>query len=234
MKIFAISDTHLSGEPPFKPMNIFGEHWLNHWEKIQADWSNVVGPEDIVLLPGDLSWGMKLEDALPDLIAIAALPGQKFLIRGNHDYWWQTLAKMQRLCPPSLHFIQNNYYELPDLNLALCGTRGWIVPADPAFTEADQTIYNREIGRLRLSLQAARSAGHQFIIALLHYPPLMQGDAEKSNGFLDLLDEFAVKHCLYGHLHDKSVEFAFTGRRQETEFHLVSCDALQFRLKRII
>jgi predicted phosphohydrolase len=232
MKIFAIGDTHLSGEPPFKPMHIFGDHWLDHWQKIQANWLAAVEPEDIVLLPGDLSWAMKLEDALPDLTAIAALPGQKFLIRGNHDYWWQTLAKLQRLCPPSLHFIQNNYYELPELNLALCGTRGWIVPSDPGFTEADQAIYDREIGRLRASLQAARTAAHDVIITLLHYPPLMQKD--DSNGFLDLLDEFAVKHCIYGHLHDKSIEIAFTGRRHKTEFHLVSCDALNFKLKRIM
>ena len=232
MKIFAIGDTHLSGEPPFKPMHIFGDHWLDHWQKIQADWSAVVGPDDVVLLPGDLSWAMKLEDAMPDLTAIGDLPGQKFLIRGNHDYWWQTLAKMQRLCPPSLHFIQNNYYELPELNVALCGTRGWIVPTDPCFTEADQTIYDREIGRLRTSLTAATTVAHAVIITMLHYPPLLQGN--DSNGFLDLLDEFAVQHCIYGHLHDKSVDFAFTGRRKGTEFHLVSCDALHFQLKRIM
>lgn len=232
MKIFAIGDTHLSGEPPFKPMNIFGDHWLNHWQKIHSNWSAVVGPEDLVLLPGDVSWAMKLEDALPDLTAIANLPGQKFIIRGNHDYWWQTLAKMQRTCPPSLHFIQNNYYEVPALGVALCGTRGWIVPTDPAFKDADQIIYDREIGRLRNSLEAATASDHDFIIAMLHYPPLIQG--EKTNGFLDLLDEFAVRHCIYGHLHDKSVEIAFTGQRNETEFHLVSCDTLNFKLKRIM
>lgn len=232
MKIFSISDLHLSGNPPFKPMHIFGDNWLNHWQKITSDWSNIVAKEDVILLPGDLSWAMKLTEALPDLKAVADLPGQKYLIRGNHDYWWQTLTKMQRICPPSMHFIQNNFYELPELNLALCGTRGWMVPTDPHFKEEDQPIYLREIGRLRLSLETAKNAGYDNIITLLHYPPLVQ--KEDNNEFLALLDKYAVKHCIYGHLHDQSVTSAFVGLRNQTAYHLVSCDALKFALKRIL
>lgn len=231
MKIFAIGDTHLSGNPPFKPMHIFGDHWIDHWQKIKTDWQKNIAPEDAVLLTGDISWAMKWEAALEDLEEIANLPGEKYIIRGNHDYWWQTISKMERLAPPSLHFIQNNYYELLPLNIALCGTRGWLVPTDPTFTEDDQAIYAREVNRLHLSLEAAKNAGYQKIIVLLHYPPLLKETDQ--NGFLDLLDEYQVAHCVYGHLHGQGTALAFNEQRRATSFRLVSCDALDFSLIQI-
>ncbi|MDU2065519.1 MAG: metallophosphoesterase [Sporomusaceae bacterium] len=231
MNVFALGDPHLSGEPPSKPMYIFGEHWRGHWEKLKADWEKKVTDEDAVLLVGDISWAMKWQDALVDLEAIAALPGQKYLIRGNHDYWWQTIGKMQRLAPPSLHFMQNNFYELPEKNLALCGTRGWMLPQDPNFKEADQAIFDREVLRLDASLAAARKSGNSQMIVLLHYPPLFSPTDQ--NKILDLIDTYEVTHCLYGHLHDQSVKGAFQGKRNETTYHLVSCDSLNFTLKQI-
>jgi uncharacterized protein len=227
MKYFAIADTHLSGQPATKPMSIFGEHWQGHWEKIKTDWLTRVGPQDTVLLAGDISWAMKLELALPDLEEIAALPGSKYIIRGNHDYWWQTLGKMNAAISGRLTFIHNNFAAAGDF--AICGSRGWLCPDDPGFGESDSPIYLREIQRIRTSLAAARAAKHERIILMLHYPPLYR----QSNGFTDLLSEFEVEICVYGHLHDEAIKTAPTGNINGTVYQLVSCDALDFRLRQI-
>lgn len=229
MKIFAIADTHLSGQPPHKPMSVFGDHWLNHWDKIKTDWVAKVSSDDTVLLAGDISWAMKLEQALPDLDEIAGLPGQKIMVRGNHDYWWQTLAKMNAAMTNRIVFINNNFASAGAF--AICGSRGWICPDDPCFGQDDKPIYLRELGRVRASLEAARAAGFSRIILMLHYPP--QHDRRPS-GFSDLLAEFAVEHCVYGHLHNEAVKTAVTGDINGTVHHLVSCDALDFKLKQII
>jgi hypothetical protein len=229
MNIFAIADTHLSGIPPFKPMSVFGDHWQNHWEKISTDWLLKVSPDDAVLLAGDISWAMKFEQAIVDLDRIASLPGKKILIRGNHDYWWQTLGKMNTIIGNRLTFIQNNYISLGDF--AVCGSRGWICPEDPDFAADDEPIYQRELGRVRNSLVAARTAGHQRIILLLHYPPLYNNTA---SGFTQLLSEFEVELCVYGHLHDEAIKNAPLGNINGTIYHLVSCDALDFKLKQLI
>ncbi|TCL39433.1 hypothetical protein EV210_102349 [Anaerospora hongkongensis] len=229
MKIFAIADTHLSGFPPSKPMSVFGAQWLNHWEKIQSDWISRVNSDDAVLLAGDISWAMKLEQAIVDLDAIASLPGRKFLIRGNHEHWWQSLSKMNTAIGNRLTFIQNNYADLGDF--AVCGSRGWLCPGDPAFKQADEHIYQRELGRVKNSLEAARSAGHKRIILMLHYPPLYKNEP---SGFTQLFTEFAVEICVYGHLHDEAIKTAPQGNFNGTMLHLVSCDALDFKLKQIV
>ncbi|MDR3565635.1 MAG: metallophosphoesterase [Negativicutes bacterium] len=228
MNIFAIADTHLSGQPPTKPMAVFGDHWLNHWEKIKADWLTRVSPDDTVLLAGDISWAMKLEEACVDLEEIAALPGQKILIRGNHDYWWQTMKKMTVAIGNRLTFLHNSFAAVGDF--AVCGSRGWLCPDDPCFTAADKTIYLRETLRIRASLDAARSAGFEQIILMLHYPPRYH----QPNEITELLREFKVPICVYGHLHDEAVKTAVTGNIDGTIYHLVSCDALDFKLKQII
>ncbi len=184
MNYFAIADTHLSGQPPVKPMSVFGGHWLHHWEKIKTDWLRQVAPEDAVLLAGDISWAMKLEAALPDLEEIAALPGRKIIVRGNHDYWWQTVSKMTAAVGGRLTFLHNSFAAAGAF--AVCGSRGWLCPDDPSFSETDAPIYARETQRVRASLTAARSAGHERIILMLHYPPLYR----QSSGFTDLLGEF--------------------------------------------
>ena len=230
MKIFAIADTHLSGKPPVKPMHIFGEHWTGHWEKIQADWLSRVSPEDTVLLAGDISWAMKLDDAMADLDEIIALPGKKIMIRGNHDYWWQTLTKMNKAVSGKISFLQNNYVTAGDY--AICGSRGWICPEDPAFSADDLPIYNREIQRVKMSLEAAKQAGFSQIILMLHYPPLYH--QSQSSGFTGLFSEYNVKMCIYGHLHSEAISYAPAGIINGTDCCLVSCDSLDFKLKQIV
>ncbi|MCX7781417.1 MAG: metallophosphoesterase [Negativicutes bacterium] len=230
MKIFAIADTHLSGNPPAKPMDIFGSHWHNHWNKIKNDWLATVANEDTVLLPGDISWAMKLEDALNDLREIIALPGRKILVRGNHDYWWQTVSKMNKAVDGALTFLHNNF--TPVGKYAVCGSRGWVCPDDPHFTPEDAPIYRREIERTRTSLETARKAGFTRIILMLHYPPLYAPD--RPSGFTELFAEYNVEICVYGHLHSEAIKQAPVGMINGTLCHLVSCDALDFKLKPII
>lgn len=229
MKIFAIADTHLSGRPPFKPMSVFGDHWLDHWDKIKTDWLAKVAPEDSVLLAGDISWAMKLNQATDDLNEIAALPGHKIIIRGNHDYWWQTMAKMNAATQNRLTFLHNSFTVVGDF--AICGSRGWLCPDDPGFSADDMPIYTREVNRVRTSLSAARSSGCHRIILMLHYPPLYD---YRSSGFTQLLAEFGVEICVYGHLHDEAIKTAPTGEINGASCHLVSCDALDFKLKQIV
>lgn len=230
MKLFAIADLHLSGNPPTKPMHIFGENWRGHWENVKADWQNKVKPEDVVLLAGDTSWGMRWGEAAPDLEEIIALPGKKILIRGNHDYWWQTIAKMSTAVDGKLTFLQNNFVAANDW--AICGSRGWIFPGTSGFSPDDQAIYARELGRLRLSLAAARQAGFQQLIVMLHYPPTDAGF--RSTGFTELLAEYKVALCLYGHLHGEAATSGPIGAYSDTEFLLVACDATNFSLRQIL
>ncbi len=230
MKIFAIADTHLSGMPPSKPMSIFGAKWTNHWTKISTDWQKQVTDNDYVLLAGDISWAMKLEEALPDLEAITALPGKKIMIRGNHDFCWQTISKMQKAINNKIIFIHNNYTQVNDL--AICGSRGWLCPGDSLFKDNDLPIYNREISRIKTSLDSAKKAGINRIILMLHYPPTF--DLNISTGFTDLIDTYRVEICLFGHLHNEAIIKAPVGIRNNTIYYLVSCDALDFKLKRIL
>lgn len=230
MKIFAIADTHLSGEPPTKPMDIFGAHWHNHWEKIKADWLGRVAAEDTVLLPGDISWAMRLDDALVDLNAIRQLPGRKILVRGNHDYWWQTISKMNKAVENELTFLQNSFAIAGDY--AICGSRGWLCPGDRSFTAEDNSIYQRELLRVRASLEAATAAGFEKIILMLHYPPV--NDKHEPSGFTELIGEFKVTICLFGHLHSESAATAPSGIINGAACHLVACDALDFKLKLIL
>lgn len=231
MHIFAIADLHLSGDPPFKPMSVFGEHWHNHWAKIKADWLEKVTPDDIVLLPGDISWAMKLEEALPDLRAIDALPGRKVIVRGNHDYWWQTVSKMTRVVGGQITFLHNTF--TPAGSFAICGSRGWTCPGDRSFAEAeDMPIYLRELNRVRATLTAAVQAGYRRYILMLHYPPV--NDRHEPSGFTDLMAEFGVEICVFGHLHDEAIRTAPTGIFGGAACYLVSCDALDFKLKCIV
>jgi uncharacterized protein len=203
MSLFAIADPHL-GFGVDKPMNIFGSRWQDHEARLAENWRLVVGPDDTTLIPGDISWGMQLADALPDLRFLDALPGRKILMRGNHDYWWSSLHKMTQFCQAeqltSLAFLHNNSLPVaPDK--IICGTRGWILPDDPAFSDADAKIYLREAGRLRLSLTAAaalRGFGQE-LIACFHFPPF--GGNGQPTLFTELMQEFSVCRCVYGHIH---------------------------------
>ncbi len=231
MKIFAIADTHLSGEPPAKPMSIFGTHWTGHWEKIKTSWQEQVSDGDVVLIAGDISWAMKLPDALVDLNAIASLPGRKIIVRGNHDYWWQTVSKMTKAIEGKIEFLNNNF--APAGEWAICGSRGWTCPEDPLFKKnQDQPIFDRELLRVEASLQSACDAGFTRIILMLHFPPFY--NHYSNTGFANLITKYNVEICIYGHLHSESIKNAATGLINCTAYHLISCDALDFQVKQLI
>lgn len=231
MHIFAIGDLHLSGEPPTKPMEIFGEHWAGHKEKIKQNWLEQVKSEDVVLVCGDISWAMNLKEGLEDLYWLATLPGRKLLIRGNHDYWWTSLSKMKQQLGNRFEFIQNNDVVILD-KLAICGTRGWLLPSAESFSDEDSKIYQREGIRLELSLQAAAKQGAEDYIVMLHYPPLFA--PEEQTIFTDLMEKYHVANCVYGHIHGENRISTFEGLRQGVNYKLVSCDTQKFRLYKVL
>ncbi|RKD22373.1 hypothetical protein SAMN02745883_00786 [Caminicella sporogenes DSM 14501] len=229
MALFAIGDLHLSFSSN-KPMDVFGENWINHTEKIKNNWIKNIKGEDTILIPGDISWAMKLKEAIYDLNWINNLPGKKILIRGNHDYWWTSLSKMNSLFE-NMMFLQNNYFTYEDY--AICGTRGWICPNENKFDEHDKKIYERELHRLRLSLNAAVKDGYDKFIVMTHYPPTNE-KFEKS-GFIEIYEEYKVEKVVYGHLHDlDSFEAGLKGVLNGVEYILTSCDYLNFNPIRIL
>lgn len=229
MSIYAIGDLHLSGEPPTKPMEIFGEHWQGHKEKIRQNWLEQVSATDSVIVCGDISWAMGLANAADDLRWLAQLPGRKLLLRGNHDYWWSGLSKMRSLYGEHFEFLQNGAIMLG--STAICGTRGWILPSAEGFSDEDEKIYQREAIRLELCLQEARKQQAESIIVGMHYPPLFSAD--EHNAFTDLLEKYNVKNCVYGHIHGENHVLTFEGEREGVSYKLVSCDTQEFKLTRI-
>jgi len=222
LAVYAISDLHLPAR--VKPMDVFGEHWKNHFERIKADWNARVGEGDVVLLPGDLSWAMRLEEAIEDLDSIAALPGTKLLLRGNHDYWWSSIGRVRRALRENTLALQNDSVLLDGRLYA--GSRGWNIPADDA-TEDDVRIYNRERMRLEMSLKNARTRDADApITVMMHYPPL----TDEQPGFSDILEAYGVQDCVYGHLHGGGLYGAVRGERRGVKYHQVSCDGLDFKL----
>lgn len=226
MNVYAIGDLHLPGGQD-KPMDIFGGAWTDHPSKIREAWREVVSDEDVVLVPGDISWAMTLEQAADDLAYLGALPGRIVIIRGNHDYWWDGIGKVRRALPAGVSAIQNDHVMLTD-EWAVCGSRGWVVPGGSGWDEQrDGPIYKREQQRLRLSLESGVKAGARHIIVMLHYPPV--NDRHEPSAFTDLMDEFPVVHCVYGHLHGAAQRGALTGTHGGIKYHLAACDAIGFR-----
>ena len=228
MRVFAIADPHLSRAAP-KPMDIFGAHWAGHPRVFFERWREVVTPADLVLIPGDISWAMKLEDALLDLQDLADLPGQKVLLRGNHDYWWPSISRLRAALPPGMHALQNDALKFGSVVVA--GTRGWICPGSSEFGPEDEKVYQRELQRLTLSLQAARKLGGETVIVMLHFPPTNL--RLEPSGFTELLLAHRPDHLLFGHLHGED------GRRViqalgGVAVHFVAADALSFTPKRIL
>lgn len=228
MNIYAISDLHLSAAKP-KPMDIFGYNWKNHWEKIKHDWVRRVSDGDAVLIPGDISWAIRLQGAVPDLQDISELPGRKILTEGNHDYWWQSASKVRSVLPEGMQIIQNDHTDCGDFSI--CGTRGWILPGDGRIGEGDMKIFRRELIRLELSLKSAACSSDKGIIAMLHFPPF--NEKGEPSEFVDVLRRYNVKKCVYGHLHGESLKNVFEGLYGGIEFYMVSCDFLDFKLKKI-
>ena len=228
MKIFAIGDLHLPGGD-MKPMDVFGPHWENHFERIAEDWRAKVTDGDVVLIPGDISWAMQLSDALEDLRRIAALPGRILILRGNHDYWWSSLTQLRCSLPANMHAVQNDAYDAGDV--VFCGTRGWMIPGSANAAAQDEKLYRREAMRLEMSLKSAqRLAQGRPIIAMMHYPPLLPECAKAGTEFTRLLTQYGAARCVYGHLHGQSVQRGYTGVYNGVQYDLVSCDALRFAL----
>jgi uncharacterized protein len=227
MALYAISDLHLalSGD---KPMDVFGAHWYKHDEKIKDNWLEYIKEEDTVLIGGDISWSMKMEDGLKDLEWIDRLPGKKYIIRGNHDYWWGSITKLNSLYEYT-KFIQNNYFTYEDY--AICGTRGWTCPGSERFTSKDDKIYNRELIRLRLSLDAAKKDGLSKFICMIHYPPT--NERFEDSGFTEIFKEYGVEKVIYGHLHGPSLYRVLNGERDGVQYIMTSCDYLDFKPVRI-
>ncbi len=230
MRLFAIGDLHLPGGEE-KPMDVFGVHWEDHFCRIAQDWRARVAEDDVVLIPGDVSWAMQLPAAVPDLAAIGGLPGRKLLIKGNHDYWWTTLQKVQSALPQGMTAIQHTAVDVGDA--VICGTRGWNFPtADAPLNAEDQKICDREVIRLELALQAAvRIAGDRPIVVMLHYPPLFE--QERDTVFTRLLARYPVHTVVYGHLHGAGIRVGFTGLHEGIHYLLTSCDSLRFALAEV-
>lgn len=221
MKIFAISDLHLSVNNP-KPMDIFGPTWEGYLDKIFAEWKEKVGEDDLVLLAGDFSWAMKLEDTAPDFALLENLPGKKIIIRGNHDYWWKSIRAVRAVLPKDFYAIQNDAYKFG--SYIICGTRLWNLPDEKKKqSEADEKIYKRELIRLELTLQNAKKiqTGDEEIICMLHYPPYTF--KEEDNEVTALLEKYGVSKVVYGHIHaycKQNLVFEKNG----IKYFLTSCD----------
>ncbi len=224
MRIFAIADLHLPGGTD-KTMDVFGKAWEGHFGKICASWKEMVGNEDTVLLPGDLSWAMQMKDALRDLSDIASLPGKKVILRGNHDYWWSSIGKLRRALPDNMFALQNDAICLE--GVVFCGSRGWTHPGGEGGEEEDRKIYERELIRMEMSLKQAASLGGRLVV-MTHYPPL--NEKHEHTPMSRLITSYAPTDVVYGHLHGAALRGAFDGVRDGIRYHCVSCDGTGFRV----
>ena len=225
MALYTIADLHLSLGAD-KPMDVFGGAWDGYLDKLKTNLA-CLRKEDTLVIPGDLSWGISLEESLPDFRFLDNLPGRKLLVKGNHDLWWETAAKMKRFFAAngitSIDFIHNNCHMYR--NTALCGTRGWFFEEETGGMH-DEKIMNREIGRLKTSLDAAKNTDAERIYCFMHYPPLF--GKYKCPRIAELLSQYGVSRCFYGHLHAESHKRAFEGMYGGVEYVLVAVDYLNF------
>lgn len=231
MKIFAISDLHLSlcGD---KPMDVFGTRWDDYLNKIKSDWDAKVSDDDVVLISGDISWAMDLENALKDIGFIAGLKGKKILIRGNHDYWWNGIGKLRARLPKGIYALQNDAVKIG--NVVFCGSRGWAVEGSPDFVEHDRKIYLRESERFKLALKSAeilREEGDK-LVCLIHYPPF--NVRREQSLFTALFEEYKVDKVVYGHLHGKDVKTYLKTNINGVEYILASCDIVDNKLVEVL
>lgn len=225
MALYAIADLHL----PLgidKPMDIFGKAWENYVERIGDNWQSNIKDTDIVVLPGDFSWATYLEQSTKDFEFLHKLNGRKILSKGNHDYWWTTMNKMREFTAKNgfddIDFLQNNSFVYE--GIGICGTRGWIHPAWDNFGGEDRKIFDREVLRLELSLKHAGDLSEIYVFT--HYPPM--STALESNAFTDMMKQYPVTKCIYGHLHSASHRNAVNGVVDGIEYKLVSGDYVGF------
>ncbi len=229
MSLWVIGDLHLPLGAD-KPMDIFGGGWDGYVSKIENNWKKLVSEEDTVVLAGDLSWGLTLEQCLPDFKFVESLPGKKILLKGNHDYYWTTVTGMLRFLRfngiNSVSFLHNNSYEVD--GVTLCGTRGWFIEEQNGIQAEKQKIYNRELIRLECSL---KSAGGDRKTVVMHYPPVYRGFV--CGEILELFKAYHVTDCYYGHLHGAARRGAVTGLRDGVNYRLISADNINFSPVRI-
>lgn len=234
--VWALSDLHLSFGTQNKSMEVFGPLWSNYTEKIKENWTSVVGPEDLVLIAGDISWAMNKEEVMPDLEWIDRLPGTKLMIKGNHDYWWPSSSKLAEMLPPSIHFIHNNAFHWN--NISFAGSRLWDTseysfPKEGRLEakEVDEKIFQRELVRLETSLKALDQTA-RLRIALTHYPPI--GYQLQPSKASELLERYNVTICVFGHLHALEEGKPLFGSRGPIRYILTACDYLKFHPLRIV
>lgn len=230
MAIFAIADLHLSFSTN-KPMNIFGDNWNNYEEKIKQSWLENVTEDDLVMLPGDFSWSMYLDETEKDFEYINNLPGKKILLKGNHDYWWSTVTSMRKYLKEkkfdNIDFLYNNSYEYKSTIIA--GTRGWTLSEEAE----DKRLTKREIDRLELSIKSGieQYGENKEIIVFMHYPPITKN--YMNTEYVKIMKKYNIKKCFYGHLHANSIKEAVEGCIDGIEFKLVSADGLDFKLLKV-
>lgn len=224
MALYAIADLHL----PLgidKPMNIFGKIWENYVSRLEENWQKTVSKEDTVVLAGDFSWATYLEESKKDFEFLNNLNGRKIMLKGNHDYWWGTLNKLNEFLADNgfseIEFLQNNSFSYEDISI--CGSRGWTLPELKGSTE-DLKIYQRELLRLELSLKSAKNPEKIFVFT--HFPPVMRDFCE--NEITELLKRYNVKKAIYGHIHSSGIKNAFEGVLDGVEYSLVSADYREF------
>lgn len=245
--IWAIGDLHLSFGTPGKEMDVFGKEWTDHHKKVAAFWDAHVSREDLVLIPGDISWAMTLEQAIPDLEWIHARPGTKILIKGNHDYWWESASKVRKILPSTLFIISNDAFHWN--SVAVAGARLWdshtysftefvafqesskkIEAGAAKNIEEDKKIFTRELGRLQTSINCMRPDARQKIV-MTHYPPI---SADLQDSLVSkMLEQADVNACVFGHLHSLKPGYTLFGTKNGIQYHLVSCDWLHCTLLKI-
>lgn len=226
MSIYAISDLHLAMSID-KPMDVFGRRWDNYMQRIEDNWNSTVGKDDYVLIPGDISWATYLEEAYLDFEFINNLNGKKIISKGNHDYWWTTMSKLGKYLREnkfdSITFLNNNSAKIEDV--VVCATRGWKCPNEEEFTKEDKKIYDREVQRLKLSLESVQDSEYEKYV-MIHFPPF--NGKKESNELIELMIEHGVKNCFYGHLHGGGFQKSFEGVMCGINFKLISADYLDF------
>lgn len=225
--IYAIADLHLDATGR-KDMSVFGANWKNYEARLFSRWHRVVRAEDTVLIPGDISWAMRMAQARADLDRIEALPGRKILMRGNHDYWWQSLSKLKAMGYKTLCFFQNDAIVVEGVRIV--GTRGWANPSENASKSEDERLFARELTRLSLSLSKPTPTCAR-TVAMLHYPPF--GADRRLNRIGERLVEAGVSQCIYGHLHGDGLKHAVEGEHEGVYFRCVAADHIGFEPQRI-
>lgn len=214
-----------------KPMDVFGPAWKGYMDKIKADWDKKVGAGDLVLIAGDISWAMRLDDALSDISSISRLKGEKIMIRGNHDYWWKSLSQIRSRLPEGFYAVQNDAIRFD--GVVICGSRGWKVEGSPDFTEDDRKLYLREAERLNLALKAAdkiKKEGDKLIV-MVHFPPF---NVKLENSiYTELFEKHSVNAVVYGHLHGKESRTVKKLNKNGVVYYLTSCDKVDFSLTEI-